>query len=369
MPIMRRAPLVLGALACTWLLAITLTRAAEEAPPAWNAKAAAAYLDDELAWWATWANAARDHGTFCVSCHTATPYVLARPALAAALGEAEPSASARQLFENVARRVSLWGEVEPWYPDQTRGLPKTSESRGTESVLNALVLATRDARTDVLADDTRQAFAHMWAQQMKTGPLDGAWAWLNFTYAPWEAPESPYFGAAMAVAALGAAPGGYAKSADAQPGLTRLVEFVGSRFDEQILFNRATMIVAAKPMADLVTPAQLARTAADVAALQEADGGWSLSRFGAFARVDRTPLDTASDGSATALAVLALKSSAEASHQAAREKGLVWLRSHQEASGRWTAVSLNKSRDPKSDPARFMHHAATAYAVLALTDR
>ena len=364
---MRKA-LLLGVAVGTWLMAATLTRAAEEAPPAWNAKAAAVYLDSELAWWATWPNAARDHGTFCVSCHTATPFVLARPALAAAIGEAEPSRSAQQLFQNVATRVRLWREVEPWYPDQTRGLPKTSESRGTESVLNALVLATRDARTGTLADDTRQAFAHMWAQQMKTGALDGAWAWLNFSYAPWEAPESPYFGAAMAVAALGTAPG-YAQSAEAQPGLTRLGKFVGSRFDDQILFNRVTMIVAARGMDGLVTPAQRARTAADVAALQEADGGWSLSRFGAFARVDKTPLDASSDGYATALAVLALRSSADAAHLSAREKGLAWLRSHQEASGRWTAVSLNKDRDPKSDPARFMHHAATAYAVLALTDR
>jgi hypothetical protein len=365
---MRKALLV-GVVVCTWPLAVTVTRAADEVPPGWNAKAAAAYLDGELAWWAAWPNAARDHGTFCVSCHTTTPYVLARPALAAALGEAAPSAVAERQFQNVATRIRLWREVEPYYPDQTRGLPKTSESRGTESVLNALVLASRDGQTGVLGDDTRQAFAHMWAQQMKTGALDGAWAWLNFTYAPWEAPESPYFGAAMAVAALGAAPGGYAQSPDAQPGLERLARFVGSRFDEQILFNRATMIVAARPMDGLLTPAQRARTAADVAALQAADGGWSLSRFGAFARVDKTPLDSSSDGYATALAVLVLKRSTDAAHRAAREQGLAWLRSHQEPSGRWTAVSLNKNRDPKSDPARFMHHAATAYAVLALTER
>lgn len=80
--------------------------------------------------------------------------------------------------------------MEPFYPDQTRGIPKTSESRAIESVMNALVLATRDAESSRLSADTKTAFGVMWPLQMKTGPQNGAWTWLNFGYEPWESPTS-----------------------------------------------------------------------------------------------------------------------------------------------------------------------------------
>src|SRR5262245_44331259 len=149
-------------------------------------RAAAVYLDSRLDWWVHWPNAARDHDTTCVSCHTALPYALARPALHRVLDEAQPAAPELILLTNVTKRVRLWKEVEPFYSDQTRGLPKTSESRGTESVLNALVLATYDASSSVLSEDLQRAFSNMWALQFRAGELKGAWAWLNFHYEPWE---------------------------------------------------------------------------------------------------------------------------------------------------------------------------------------
>ena len=117
----------------------------------WDPKTAAAYLDQRQVTWMGWPGSARDHGTFCVACHTGLPYALSRPALRRALGEQGPSINERKLVENVTKRVLLWNEVEPFYKDgETYHDNKNAQSRGTESVLNALILATSDAQTGVL---------------------------------------------------------------------------------------------------------------------------------------------------------------------------------------------------------------------------
>src|SRR5207247_2172699 len=90
----------------------------------WNSHSAAAYLDQRLSWWTTWKNAERDHGTFCISCHTALPYALGRPALRAALNEQGPSASERRLLAHVTKRVRLRPEVLTLYTDAKHERPK-----------------------------------------------------------------------------------------------------------------------------------------------------------------------------------------------------------------------------------------------------
>src|SRR5467141_1799519 len=127
----------------------------------WDHKAAAAYLDQRAAWWMEWPKAARDHETFCVSCHTAVPYALSRPALRKSLDEAAPSPNERRLLDKVTKRVRIWQEVQPFYSDEKDGVNKTAESRGTEAILNALILASYDARNGRLSDDTRAAFDSM----------------------------------------------------------------------------------------------------------------------------------------------------------------------------------------------------------------
>src|SRR5215471_21459282 len=106
-----------------------------DTPSGWDPKAAAAYLDGRATWWTTWPNAARDRGTYCMSCHTTLPYALARPQLRELLGERAPSPAEQKIMGNLLTRAKNWREIEPWYPDQTRGIPKTSESRAIESVM------------------------------------------------------------------------------------------------------------------------------------------------------------------------------------------------------------------------------------------
>ena len=355
----------------TALFCLAAVRAQEgAAAPVWDSRAAARSMDNRLTWWMGWPSAARDHDTFCVSCHTALPYALARSTLRGVLHEQGPSAAEQQLVDNVVKRVRMWREVDPFYPDQRNGLPKTSESRGTESILNAVILAGRDASTGALSDDTRSALDNMWALQMRNGDLAGAWAWLNFKYEPWEAPGSPYFGAALAALAVGTAPGGYAASEAVQNNMRLLKGYFSKQFDQQNLFNRVMLLWASTTVDGLVTLQQRDAIVAEALNKQRADGGWSTASLGHWQRVDNTPLDTASDGYATGLVTFVLARAARTSTHSQVVHGQEWLAAHQDRqTGRWLAFSLNKNRDLKTDPGQFMSDAATAFAVLALTSQ
>src|SRR5258708_35232025 len=81
----------------------------------WSAKSAAAYLDGRAQWWMTWPNAARDHDTFCISCHTAAPYALGRPALRRAPEESGAPTPGQKLVAHVSKRGEIGGGGTPVY--------------------------------------------------------------------------------------------------------------------------------------------------------------------------------------------------------------------------------------------------------------
>src|SRR5436190_12212701 len=226
--VMTRISILMGAILGAFALSTARSGIHAVAPDgsSWDPRAAAAYLDSRAEWWMSWPNAARDRGTFCISCHTAVPYALARPALRTALAEREASVIERRLLANISKRVRLWSEVEPFYSDDKKGQVKAGdarpgdvkakESRGTEAIFNALILASNDAPTGKLSGDTRTAFQNMWSLQERTGDAVGAWSWLNFHNAPWEADDSQYYGTALAALAIGTAPGDYRASPEIQ---------------------------------------------------------------------------------------------------------------------------------------------------------
>ena len=355
-----------------WLGFALATAAHAQDARGFQPSAAAAYLDQRIGWWMNWSTSQRDHDTFCVSCLTALPYALARPALRAPNEGAVRTQLEWRLIDNVTKRVRMWSEVEPFYPDAKRGVPKTWESRGTEAVLNALILTSYDARRGargaVLGADARLALGNMWAQQITTGADRGAWPWLQFHNAPWEG-DSQFWGSTLAAITIGMAPGGYRDTPGIQPGLDLLRGYLSRGQESHFLIDRVVLLWASTELPGLLNSAQQQSIIAATLEKQRPDGGFSLSNFvGNWKRADSTALETKSDGYATGLVAFALQKAGVPRDQPQLSHAIEWLTKHQDpAEGRWVAYSLNKERDLSTDIGRFMSDAATAYAVLALT--
>ncbi len=348
--------------------AVTLY-AGDAAAPTWTPEGAAKYLDGRAAWWINWPAAARDHGTFCVSCHTAVPYALGRPALRQALKEQGPSENEKTILENVAKRVHMWADVEPFYKTQKPEDPKSIEARGTESVLNALILVNADAPKGQLSDDAKLALSNMWALQVKDGEKKGAWSWLRFHNQPWEdVDDSQFYGATLVAVTVGMTPQAYQSSPEVKAQVKLLSEFLMREAPSQSPLNRAMLLWVSAKVPGIATKATQQAIVSELSAKQLEDGGWSSALLiGEWKRHDGTPLDTKSDGYATGLVTLAMEEAGVPRTEKELERGLAWLRRNQDASdGFWPAESLNKQRKPSSDAGPFMRDAATAYAVLAL---
>ena len=345
----------------------------------WNPKAAAAYLDQRAQWWMAWPGAARDHETFCISCHTALPYALSRSALGAALGDQGPSPEQLRILRNITRRVRLWNEVEPFYSEQV-GRKKALQSRGTESVLNALILANFDAGNGKLSEDARAAFRNMWALQGRMAGESGVWPWLNFENEPFEANDSAFYGACLAAVAVGTAPDNYRLIPEIQGNVQSLRDYLNREYAHQSLSNRAVLLWASAKLPGLMTAKQQASITDELMSRQQSDGGWSLSSLAWTWRVSSTrwlaklwirseaaPVESKSDGYATGLIAYALEQYGMHRDNAHLARALDWLRHSQiQTEGRWPGYSLNHAHE-QSPTGLFMSDAATAYAVLALT--
>jgi len=357
-------------------LAAREARSEDPAQPSWSPQAAASYLDGRAESWLKWPGAARGQGTACASCHSSTPIALARSALGEPLGEKRAGAIETKLIDNMKKRVENWDKIEAdskagkdpfraYYSD------KEQESLGTESVLNALILVNHDVQRErgVLSSLTRKALGHLWEQQQD----NGAWLWLDFGLNPWEK-DCEYYGAALAAVAVGSAGKSYYDQAAVQPKVSALKQYLKTQYPTQPLHHRVLCLWASSRLSGLLSEEARHRLIDELLNSQEADGGWSLSKLGgngsakgAWQSHGVYPSGSVSDGYATGLVVLALKRAGVAADNPKLKRAVRWL-VRNEKEGSWPANYLNKQRDPQENLGKFMRDAATAFAVMALTE-
>src|SRR5207247_9686556 len=143
-----------------------------------------------------------------------------------------------RILEEAKRRVDSYADHEVLYDFSE---DKKTQSRGTEAVLNALILASTDAGETQLRAPTQKALQRLWQTQRS----DGAWDWLDFGLEPFESADAAYYGATLAALAVGTAPA-YATShaTDATVGLDRLRGYLKERRAAPRLLNQVALLVA-----------------------------------------------------------------------------------------------------------------------------
>jgi squalene-hopene/tetraprenyl-beta-curcumene cyclase len=355
-------------------------------PSTWDPAAAAAYLDARMDLW--FANGTKlrtgDSQTACVSCHAGLAYALSRPVLRRVMHSTTPSSQEATLIADTMRRVDTYATHQVLYDFNER---RQIESRGTEAVLNAVILTSADAANELREPSAtaKKALARMWETQR----ADGRWDWLEFGLEPWETTEAAYHGATFAAFAAGTARG--PRDAAATAGVERLRGYLSANYPAQHLYNRTWALLASTRLGQVVSNAQRDTLIDELVRAQRSDGGWSLQTMGPWKWSKTAPpvkspgdLDASlvaqSDGYATGLVVYTLKQAGVARNHAAVRNGIRWLEANQRevpvpgVPGRaWPAHSLNYDREhggEKGEPWRrlFMADTATAFAILALAD-
>src|SRR5664279_371486 len=350
----------------------------------WDQQAAAKYLDDRMDLWFEKATKLRTGPgtTSCASCHNTVPYALARPALRKAAGISQPTPQEAKLLDETMRRVDTYANHEPL----SKG--KDGQSRGSEAVLNVLILANAVAEQNrsQLYTPINRALDELWAAQR----TDGAWDWLDTGMEPYETSDSVYYGVALAAIAVGTAHGyGNGTDGDVWGGVGRLRSYLKAHYAQQNLYNRTWALLASTRLPSVLSREQTVALAAELENMQNADGGWSLYRLGPWTWSKPNPPyepkgkpDLAalarSDGYATGLIAYALRQEELPVADSCLKRARAWLEANQQecqiGPSRWRCwrtFSLNFDTEhggESGEPWRrmFMSDAATAFAALAL---
>ena len=350
----------------------------------WNKEAAARYLDDRMDLWFQKAKklGTGEGKTSCISCHTVVPYALARPLLRKAAGVSKPTGQELRLLEETVRRVDTYDTHEPLYKS------KEKQSRGTEVVLNLLILAGEDSRQDfqLPGEPTRKALDELWKEQRP----DGAWDWLDFGNEPYESSDSVFYGATLAAIGIGSVPGNLKIADENVSGhIASLRSYLNGNYAGQNFYNKTWMLLASTRMKGLLATSQRESLITELERHQNADGGWSLHSLGpwTWSRTNApfapegkpdVPLLSNSDGFATGLIAYTLSQAGLAAGHPALKRSTAWLKANQREYQIeqnhwqcWRTYSLNYDREHGGDEGEpwrrmFMSDAATAFASLAL---
>ena len=331
----------------TFILAATATvRTAD-----WSPQAAARYLDGRQKEWFEWKTAASANGP-CVSCHTGMTYLLARPALRRALKEDQPTVYERGLMDRLRSNVG--------------GKPPGA-LQDVEVIFAAMFLARQDEGR-AMSEPTQKAFEQLWALQRTEAPARGAWKWYAANLDPWEHSQSSYFGASLAMLALGSTPADYQQRTETRDRAAAVSGYLAASSGRP-LHDRLGLLWAATTRPSIVSDAQRTALVSEIFATQQADGGWTLESLGPWTVHPDAPPATGSDAYATSYTAFVLGRAGVPPSHTGLSRALGWLRSHQDpVTGAWPAVSMNKRRPAGSMEALFMQDAATAFASLALLE-
>src|SRR5581483_5473174 len=265
---------------------------------------------------------------------------------------------------------------------------KEEQSRGSEAVLNVLILASAGAQQNGpgLYTPVNRALDELWAAQR----ADGAWDWMDTGMEPYESNDSVYYGAALAAIAVGTAHGyGNGTDGDVWGGLGRLRSYLKAHYAQQNLYNRTWALLASTRLQGVLSSEEIVALAGELEKRQNPDGGWSLYRLGPWTwskpkppyepkgKPDLAMLDR-SDGYATGLVAYALRQEGFPVADLSLKRATAWLEANQQECHIdqncwkcWRTYSLNFDTEhggENGEPWRrmFMSDAATAFAALAL---
>lgn len=292
-------------------------------------------------------NAAMDwqESRSCVTCHTNGLYLVARPAA----GLDSPAYREARSFA----RNYLKPHVLP--PKKQKKKPLAIEGM----VATTAFLAISDMKTNgKLGEVTKMAFEDIWTQQDESG----AWEkWIKCQWGPYEVDN--HFGVTLVALAVGmAAQDDYTSSPAAVAGTRKLRGYLKAH-PPSSLHQTGMMLWASAHLEDLAGETAVKDWQKALFAAQKEDGGWVLAELGNadWKRADKKAQSKETDGYATAFAVHVLTESGRPGDDPRLAKARRWLRTHQRESGRWFTSS------PHKDNKHFISHAATNFALLALS--